>query len=180
MNRTEISNGKDQNILKGLVAGAAGGLVASYVMDQFQYAWFAIAKSMKNQEGQKEEEKKEESNEDPATVKAAEAVSEKVFGHHLTDGEKEYGGQAVHYATGGGTAAIYGAAAELYPEVTAGAGLPFGTAVWLVVDEGAVPALGLSKSPLEYPASNHIYAFVSHLVFGLTTEVVRRSVRRAL
>lgn len=181
MNRKEISNGNDRNIVKGLVAGVAGGLVASFVMDQFQYAWMAVAESVKNgAESEQEEKKKESEEQEPANIMAAEAISEKVFGHHLAEGEKEYAGQAVHYVTGGGSAAIYGAAAEIYPEVTVGAGMPFGTAVWLIVDEGAVPALGLSKSPLEYPASNHVYALASHLVYGLTTEYVRRSVRSVL
>jgi putative membrane protein len=70
--------------------------------------------------------------------------------------------------------------AEVVPEVTAGAGLPFGVAFWLVVDEGAVPLLGLSKGPMEYPLSTHAYALASHFVYGLTAELVRRSVRRAL
>jgi putative membrane protein len=107
-------------------------------------------------------------------------LSENVFDHKLTKEEKEYAGPAVHYAVGTGSAAVYGAAAELYPSVTAGAGMPFGAAVWLVVDEGAVPALGLSKTPLEYPASTHIYALASHLVYGLSAEFVRRTVRQAL
>jgi hypothetical protein len=39
----DIDGGK---ILKGAVAGAAGGFVASFVMDQFQAAWSAVAKKM--------------------------------------------------------------------------------------------------------------------------------------
>lgn len=180
MNRKNDSE-REGNILKGLVAGVAGGLVASFVMDRFQYAWIAIGESMNNLDGSKDEEKKQQDEEqEPSTVKAAEAISENLFGHHLTEKEKEYAGPAVHYATGAGSAAIYGMAAEIYPDVTIGAGMPFGTAVWLVVDEGAVPVLGLSKPPLEYPASTHVYALASHLVYGLSTEVVRRAVRQAL
>jgi len=78
------------------------------------------------------------------------------------------------------TGVLYGAVAELLPEVTVGAGLPFGAFVWLTADEGAVPALGLSKSPAEYPLSTHAYALSAHFVYGLTTEIVRRAVRRAL
>jgi len=58
--------------------------------------------------------------------------------------------------------------------------LPFGAAVWAIADEGIVPAAGLSKSPTEYPLSIHAYALASHLVYGLTTELVRRTVRKAL
>jgi hypothetical protein len=51
-------------------------------------------------------------------------------------------------------------------------GLPFGTAVWLAADEGVVPALGLSQESDKYPLSTHAYALASHLVYGLTTELM--------
>ena len=117
---------------------------------------------------------------DDTTMKAASAVSEGVFGHKLTQSEKKIGGTAVHYVLGTGVGGLYGAAAEIAPAVTAGAGLPFGAAFWLVVDEGAVPLLGLSEGPMAYPLSTHAYALSSHFVYGVTREVVRRAVRAAL
>ena len=72
---------------------------------------------------------------------------------------------------------FYGLASEVLPEVTAGFGLPYGTVFWLVVDEGAVSLLRLSKPPTAYPLSTHIYALASHLVFGATAEGVRRLLR---
>lgn len=59
---------------------------------------------------------------------------------------------------------------NIAPQVTVGVGLPFGAAFWLVVDEGAVPLLGLSKGPRACPLSTHAYALSSHFVFGLTAE----------
>lgn len=44
----------------------------------------------------------------------------------------------------------------------------------------AVPALGLSKKPAEYPAAVHAQALASHLVYGLTTDLVRRGLLRVL
>src|SRR5262245_47334410 len=89
-------------------------------------------------------------------------------------------GAAVHYAFGVTTGGLYGAMAGLKPATTAGAGLPFGAAGWLVADVLVVPALGLSKPPTEYPLSTHAYSIASHLVYGLTTEIVRSEVRRAM
>jgi uncharacterized membrane protein YagU involved in acid resistance len=68
----------------------------------------------------------------------------------------------------------------MMPAATVAEGLPFGAAVWLIADEAIVPAAGLSRKPSEYPPSIHAYAFASHLVYGLTTELVRRAIRRAL
>ncbi len=75
---------------------------------------------------------------------------------------------------------IYGVAAEIAPISTVGAGLPFGAAVWLVADDIVVPALGLSKPITEFSLSTHAYALSSHLVYGLTTDLVRRTVRDLL
>lgn len=176
---------------KGLAAGLIGGLVASWTMNQFQAAWSKAtegfekphgAQSMQPSEGQEPQQvsgqKKEE--QDDATVKAARAISEGVFGHKLKEREKRPAGAAVHYAFGTATGGLYGAVAEFAPEVTKGAGVPFGAAFWLVADETAVPLLGLSKGPSEYPLSTHAYALASHLVYGLTAEVTRRAVRTAL
>ncbi len=185
-------NGHDESdVWKGLVAGLVGGLAASWTMNRFQAVWSKVAEgfekphgaqSMKPSEGGETSRASEEDEEeqDDATVKAARAVSEGVFGHELKESEKKTAGAAVHYAFGASVGGLYGAVAEVAPEVTAGAGLPFGAAFWLVADETAVPLLGLSKGPTAYPLSTHAYALASHFVYGLTAEVVRRAVRRVL
>ena len=171
---------EEGNLLKGLTAGVIGGLVASLAMNQFQSLWSKLAEEAEQAQGKKKKKTSQESGGGDATVKAAEAISEGVFDHELTKREEKIAGPAVHYAMGATSGAIYGAMAELAPLATVGAGLPFGAAVWLVADEAALPALGLSKSPTEVPLSKHAYALASHFVYGLTTEVVRRAVRNAL
>lgn len=162
----------DKNVWKGIVAGAVGGLVASFAMSEYQ----ALTAKFSESENKKPQRKKDE----PANVKAAKAVSERVFDHKLKKAEKEPAGEVMHYVMGGVSGAIYGATAELTGVTTMGAGLPFGSAVWAIADDVVVPALGLSKSPTQYPLSTHAYALSSHWVYGLVTEVVRRAVRKAL
>ena len=165
---------QSESVWKGLAAGLVGGLVASWTMNRFQELWFSVA-----DKGQSPEPSPSEAPDD-TTVRTASAISEGLFDHKLTTTEKKIAGPAVHYSLGTGVGGLYGAVAEVAPEVTAGAGLPFGAAFWLVVDEGAVPLLGLAKGPTAYPLSTHVYALTSHFVYGLTTELVRRSVRNAL
>lgn len=173
-----MENQSNRSPWKGLVAGVVGGLVASWAMDRFQYWWLSFGRS---DEVQLQQATIEEGNQDePATVKTASAISEGVFGHSLSMKEKEIAGPIVHYAVGTTAGAVYGLAAEYEPEVTTLVGIPFGAAFWMVVDEGALPLLGLAKGPKAYPISTHGYALASHLVFGLTAEVVRGTVRRAL
>jgi putative membrane protein len=147
-------------------------------MDRFQYWWLSFDGGDERELQQTPSEQGDK--EEPATVKTACAISEGVFGHNLTNKEKEIAGPMVHYAVGTTAGAVYGLAAEYEPDVTSLKGISFGAAFWLVVDEGALPLLGLAKGPTAYPISTHAYALVSHLVFGLTAEVVRSTVRRAL
>lgn len=192
---SERGRGEDEgNVLKGLAAGVVGGLVASAVMNQFQALLSRLiegeershgAQSLQQGSPQKgigrelQEEGKDDA-EDDAPERLANAISVAVFNHELTEREKDVAGVAFHYAMGASSGALYGALAEIVPEARAGVGVPFGAAVWLIADEGIVPAAGLSKTPTEYPLFIHAYSFASHLVFGLTTELVRRAVRKAL
>ena len=121
----------------------------------------------------------ESSGGDDATVQVASAISESV-GHELTNDEKATAGPAVHYAFGATMGGVYGLLSEVAPVTSVGWGMPFGTALWLAADEVAVPAFGFSKSPTEYPASTHAYALASHLVYGLSVDVVRRVLRTAM
>jgi hypothetical protein len=182
------------NIYKGILAGFAGGLAASLVMNQFQALW---GKLMANEErphgaqslqqgspdhgiGRELAERGADDPDDDAAGRTGNAVAELVFHRHLTKPEKQKAGAVVHYAFGAGSGAIYGAMAEVVPAATVCEGTAFGAAVWLIADEGVVPAIGLSRKPTDYPLSIHAYSFASHMVYGLTAELVRRAVRRAL
>ena len=191
-NRGQANAHRESDVWKGLAAGFIGGLVASWTMNRFQDVWSNLAESDEQplgaegsqqslqQQDERHEQQARGEEQDDTTVRAASAISEGLFQHKLTESEKKVAGPAVHYTLGTSVGGLYGAVAELAPEVTAGLGLPFGSLFWLVVDEGAVPLLGLAKGPTEYPISTHVYALASHLVYGLTAEVVRRVVRNAL
>jgi len=177
------------NVWKGLVAGLAGGLVASWTMNQFQASLTRIqegtekshgAQSMQPAEGSSGDQSQDVKEQDDATVEVAKIVSREVLGHELQESEKKPAGAAVHYAFGTMSGGLYGALAEVTPQVTTGAGVPFGAAFWLLADEISMPLLGLSKGPTEYPVSTHAYALASHLVYGATAELSRRAIRNVL
>src|SRR5690349_10028371 len=89
------SGNKQANVWKGLAAGAIGGIVASWVMDEFQSAWMKVSTSREAQNGSAE--KKKDESDEPATIKAAEKVSETFFGRMLAERDKHWAGNAVHY-----------------------------------------------------------------------------------
>ncbi len=184
----------ESNVWKGLAAGVVGGLVASWTMNQFQALWSKLTEGEERSHGaqslqqghpqqgigRKLQAEGKDEPEDDAAERLANAISVRFSDQELTKHEKDVAGTALHYAMGVTSGALYGALAEALPQVTVGAGLPFGAAVWVIADEGIVPAVGLSKSHTEYPLSIHAYAISSHLIFGLTTELVRRAVREAM
>ncbi len=164
------------------------GLVASWVMNRFQSAWTKAtegfekphgAQSMQPSIGERNEEPHQENKEnlDDATVRTAKLISENVLGRQLEERDERIAGAAVHYAFGTAVGGFYGAVAEYVPKVAEPYGLSFGAVFWLVADEIAVPMVGLSKGPAAYRLSTHVYSFTSHLVYGLTAELTRRTLR---
>jgi uncharacterized membrane protein YagU involved in acid resistance len=130
-------------------------------MSQFHGAWKAASSEVQD-------------GEEPNTVKAADAVAEATLGEPVPDRYREPSGTAVHYGFGAFLGAIYGAAVELRPATRTGLGTVYGAAVSLVADEIAMPALGFSPPASKVAASTHLRGFVSHLVFGVSLEAVRR------
>lgn len=183
------NNNGTPNIVKGIVAGLAAGFVAAWTMNQFQAAWTRIAgndekphgaQSMQPSKGSIGDQHEDVKEQDDATVETAKVISREVFDHKLEEHEKRQAGAVAHYAFGTAGGAFYGVLAELSPQVTAAAGLPFGAVFWLIADQVTVPLLGLKKGPTEYPVSTHVYSLASHLVYGMTAEFSRRALRQVL
>jgi putative membrane protein len=170
----------DPDLWKGVVAGLLGGFAGSWTMNQFQAGWSKVVNGAQNNGGNQGQKQTQSFGSEPATMKVAEKLSEVVIHRELSPEEKQKAEPIVHYAFGAAMGGLYGAAAELLPAARKGAGLPFGTVLFVGADEIAVPKLGLSKPATEYPLSTHAQALASHLIYGLTTEVVRRSIRWAL
>ena len=165
--------------IKGAVAGAIGGAAGAYTMELFQQWWNDMeqAAAPKRRAHAIKDGATDKAEDEPATVKAAERVAKKVLDTDLSDELKPAAGEAVHYTTGATIGAVYGFVAELLPPARMFNGLLMGTIVWWTADNMFVPAQRLGKKPERVPPSKHAYALASHLVYGFTTELVRRIVR---
>src|SRR4051794_37165640 len=125
-------NNGERHLWKGLVAGAAGGLAAAWVMNQFQSGWGKVSEKLQQSETpQGEQERQSQADDEDATMKTAGKISESVFDRRLSREEKKKLGPVVHYAFGASVGALYGAAAEIVPHTTFAAGLPYGAAVFV-------------------------------------------------
>lgn len=156
-----------RRVIESAAIGAAAGIAASWVMSEFHAAW-------KDASGEAQDE------DEPNTVKAADAIAEASVGAPVPEEYREPAGAAVHYGFGAFLGAVYGAAVELRPQTKTGFGTAYGAAVSLVADEMAMPALGFTPPAGEVPASAHIRGFVSHLVFGVALEGARRLLRSSI
>ena len=160
-----------QQLLRGAAIGVAAGLSASWIMNRFQAAVNVASSHNGDSNGSSEER--------PATVKAADVLSETITGEPVPEPYEEPAGSAVHYGFGAFLGGLYGVLGELLPGVRAGYGTAFGTSVAIVADEAVVPAAGLTPPPQEVPVSSHAYGVVSHLVFGAALEGTRRLIEGA-
>lgn len=184
--RMDARESGETHVWRGLLAGAVGGLAGAFLMNQVHSAWSAVERELETAQDNGDEEDEDDDQEDsaegdePATAKAAEAVSETVFNHRLTEDEHAVADPAVHYGFGAAMGALYGGLVEWRRGTAALGGVPFATALWLLADEIGVPAAGLSASSLDAPLPTHVRSLLAHIVYGLTTEGVRRGIRAAV
>jgi len=179
------------NVFRGVVTGITAGLAAILIMDQFQKLSSASKKAAEKQlrlahyeseeaiERDQQQQAAKAAQQEGSTEKVARKIAE-VGGKQLPAAQKKKAGQAVHYAFGTLMGAVYGVAAELIPEVTTGGGTAYGTLLFLVADEVAVPAFQLSPPPTETPATDHLQYWAAHVVYGGSLELVRSLLRRLM
>lgn len=187
------------DVWKNIIAGAIGGLAASWVMNRYQELQNKAVEKLR-QSSRKQTEKfvemqqrvavgqattpqpqtEQQELQEPTTVKLAEIVSINVLRRRLSERQKEIAEPIVHYSFGMTMGAWYGLLAESVPLATTGHGALYGAIVWLGADEIALPALKLANNPFEYPISAHASALSAHAVYGVTTETVRRAVLKLI
>lgn len=166
----------DKHPVRGVLAGIAGGLVAGWVMNQWSEG--PGARLVDALETPEEKQRiKEQSDGEDATIKTAEKLAETFEHRQLSKEEKEREGPVVHYAYAALMGGLYGGLAEYSSLVRSGFGTTYASALFVGGDLVAVPALGLSKPLSDFPASSYAGPFTSHLVYGATTELIRRIVR---
>jgi putative membrane protein len=173
---------RQKRLGRGLVAGVVGGLVASWVMNEFMAGpGQKLQQSLQSPEENERQAIESEGPQEDATMKTADAlVSTVTGGKHLSWEAREKAGPVVHYAFGSAVGALYGALAEIWPGVRAGFGTTFGSAVFTGADLIGVPLFHLGPSPDEQPLTTQASPLSAHVVYGVTTELVRRITRAML
>jgi putative membrane protein len=165
-------------VYKGLIAGGVAGLVGTWAMSEVQRLWTRVVEGAPPESAGGRHDARdwqERSEHQNSNELAAQALARYVVGRRLTRKELGVAAPLMHYLFGATVAAVYGVYAER--RHAAGSGAAFGTTVWLVADEIGMPLIGLSDSTARRPLEMHLQSLAAHLVYGIATEMTRRSVR---
>jgi hypothetical protein len=173
----------EPSVLRGAVAGAIGGLIGSFAMSEFQGWWSRVISGHepRSSAGRHDARDWQEKNEGQnANEIVGDQVAALVLQRPPVGEERAISAAMVHYAFGAAMGAFYGVLAERERRPSLFSGGAFGTAVWAAADEIAIPMLGLSRSDVSYPVESHLQSWTAHVVYGVTTEISRRSLRAVI
>jgi putative membrane protein len=148
-----------RNLVKGALAGFMGGLVGAGAK--------LVAEELfpPREEGQPA----------PPVV-----LAEQLAGHPLASDRERTAMRGIHWGFGALAGALDGVAVEIEPSLAAWRGAAFGVTLNRITHEALLPRMGLSQpKDLQTPRERRS-EWVTHAVYGVTTDAVRRVVRRAL
>lgn len=171
------------SLWKGAVAGLVAGLIGSLVKSKVEPPLQKLGENLFPPTPAQKRLRGADTTGHPLNMPPAimiKEVSEAATGEKPASQTTETTMMGVHYAFGTSLAVAYAVAAEEIPGITVGAGVPAGAVMWAATHGSIVPALGLQERPDEMPAAWYVWELGSHLVFGLTVEIVRREIRKRL
>jgi hypothetical protein len=168
-----MSNRNGGRLLRDIAYGMIGGAIGTLVLDQVANLMYKFER----EEKRKQEEKLR--RDEPAEV-LARRISEDVLGIELSKETKPRLGKVIHWSLGIGAGGLYGALHDCVPVLSKAAGLPYGVAFSLVVDEGLNTALKLTPPPQEFPVEAHVRGLVAHLAYAATLDGVFRVLKNVL
>jgi putative membrane protein len=176
-----------KRLVRGTLAGIAGGFAASWVMNVFMSkVGGKLTESLMSDEDrlqqrlQQEEQRDQQEPKEDATMKAAEGIVHTVTGgRHLSHEERKQAGPVVHYVFGALAGGLYGALAECTSWTSLGFGTVYGALLYASADLIGVPVFDLAPSPTEQPIAAQATPLAAHLVYGATTDMVRRAIQAA-
>jgi Protein of unknown function (DUF1440) len=165
--RLRTRDGIGRDLMKGAIAGA----VATFVMGR-------VTGYMYEHEDRDARRREDDVRGGGSSYEAAAERVATAAGTALDRRERQRYGTAIHWATGIGAGAVYAVLRRRLRFLGSTGGTAFGTAFWAFLDEGVVPALGLTPGPNAFPWQTHARGLVGHLTFGTVTDGTLRLLDR--
>ena len=148
-----------RGIISGFIGGLAGSAVKS-VVEQFLQVRKIDQRS--------------------AQIKIMDNFSKKLVGTPIKIENEAIVEQLVNVPLGGTVGAVYGYGKRDKEDVNMLDGAMLGATTWFSTHETSLPLMGLEKSPEKIPLKTQASELLAHVVFGITTEVVRGYVNKRL
>jgi hypothetical protein len=165
--RVPTRDGIGRDLLKGAVAGA----VATFVMGK-------VTTYMYEHEDRDARREEDEARGDRSAYEVAAERVASAAGTALDRRRRAQAASAMHWALGIGAGATYAVLRRRFRRLGSAAGTAFGTGFWAFMDEGLVPALGLTPGATSFPWQTHARGLVGHLTFGTVTDCTLRLLNR--
>lgn len=156
---------KRRPILADIAMGALAGAAATYLMTR-------VTTAMYERESPAARIREDKARGDKTAYQIAAEKYGDWSGADLDDEDTEHLGEMIHWSLGISAGAFYGALRNVFPHLGLGSGLAYGAAYWLLMDEIAVPALGLTPGPKAFPWQTHVRGLAGHVVLGGAIESV--------
>jgi hypothetical protein len=163
--RSRHTIGRD--LLKGAIAGA----VATFVMGK-------VTGYMYEREDPAARREEDDARGGRTAYEVAAEKAAAATGTALATRRRQELGSAIHWTLGIGAGAAYAVFRRRVQALGGAAGTAFGTAFWAFLDEGLVPALGLTPGPRAFPWQAHARGLVGHLTFGTVADGTLRLLDR--
>lgn len=117
---------------------------------------------------------------DSPPVELADRLAQLDNGEGLDPQEKKPVEKKIHWVFGLTMGGLYGVTVEYTPSAAAGLGSLAGTALYGGTHASVLPALDTEPWPTDNKPKFVANEFIGHIVYGMTTEIIRRRVRRWL
>lgn len=171
---TQTEPGDGYGIVPKALMGAAAGAVGTWALDRTDWRMW----KHESEEARLQTNAVRPEGEPPAHVLVSKA--EKALRLNPTPEQHEIAGAAVHYGIGIGPAVAYSILRDRLPGRGPVRGALYGLGLFLMQDEAVNAATGVGADPRKYPWQAHARGLVSHLVYGVVTEMVLNLMDRSV
>lgn len=159
-------------VARDLVAGAVAGAAATWLMNQTTTILYE-----KEDDAAKQREDQARGGETAYAIAAGRIA--RAMSVDLDKDRRSQLGTALHWTLGIGAGIGYALARRRWPGIARGAGLPFGIAFFLLMDEGMNTALHFTPPPRAFPWQAHARGAAGHAIFGAATHAIVAALARS-
>lgn len=148
---------------RGLLAGFLGGLAGTAVKSLVET--FLPVRKVEQRSAQ---------------IKVIDDLSTRITGTPISSQNETLAEQLVSFPLGAGIGAAYGYGKKDDDELRLGDGVILGASTWISTHETSLPLMGLEAKPSEVPLRLQANELLAHVLYGVTTEVVRSYLSKSL